>query len=301
VAALQEHFRNHTYDAVIPVGLQMMELFANHRDSLAVPAMLPPEKSFRIAADKRLTFQQADAVGIPIPRTVPAREWRDLEPPLVFKHPKTGVLIAQTSAAAAQYAETLGPQIDDYVTQEYIPGENGFGYFGFFVNGKETRHFMHQRLMQFPKAGGPSVVARSIRNPRLRELGRTLLTSLGWHGAAMVEFKQSERDGEFYLMEINPKLWGSLDLAIQSRCNFPDWIVRSVMGDSLPSSDEYEEGVTYQWVIPNGLKCFLRYPEFRSTFLKNLVAPGVRTDLSWRDPLPNAAGLIAMASHQVRR
>ena len=298
-AALAEHFRRHRYEAAIPVGLDMMEVFVRHGESFTVPVMLPPPDSFRIAGDKRLTFEHAATVGIPVPRTVSAEQWRELELPLVLKNPRTGVTIAHTPEEAAAQVERLGSQIQSYVAQEYIPGENGFGYFGFFQNGHETAYFMHERLMQFPKEGGPSVVARAIRDSRLRELGRTLLASLCWHGAAMVEFKRSDRNGQFYLMEINPKLWGSLDLAIQSGCNFPVWIVRALMNESTPDSRDYREGLTYQWVVPNGLKCFLKYPDFRSRFLKNIVTPGVRTEVWWQDPLPTLAGLLAMAFHLV--
>lgn len=301
VNSLAEHFRRNAYDAVIPVGLEMMELFVRFRDSLSAPALLPPSDAFRIAGDKKLTFAHAASVGIPVPRTVPAARWNDLELPVVFKDPRTGVAIAQTKDDAARHAEKLGPRLDEFVAQEYIPGQNGFGYFGFLQNGREHGHFMHERLMQFPKEGGPSVVARAIRNSRLRELGRTLLESLCWNGAAMVEFKRSDRNGEFYLMEINPKLWGSLDLAIQAGCNFPAWIARSLMSGSAPAATDYAEGLKYQWVVPNGLKCFLRYPEFRMPFMRNLAAPGVKTDLRWLDPLPAVAGLLAMAANVRRR
>ena len=53
-----------------------------------------------------------------------------------------------------------------------------------------------------------SVVAKAIRNSQLRELGRTLLGSLGWHGVAMVEFKRSNRDEEFYLNGDQPEIIG---------------------------------------------------------------------------------------------
>lgn len=299
--ALAQHFRYHRYDAAIPVGLEMVSLFVRCRDSLPVPAMLPPSASFRIAEDKRLTFEHAASVGISIPRTVAGARWRELEFPIVFKHLRTGARIAHTTEAAVTEAERLGPELQNYVAQEYIPGRNGFGYFGFFQDGSETAYFMHERLMQFPKEGGPSVVARAISNSRLRELGRSLLASLSWHGVAMVEFKRSDRDGKFYLMEINPKLWGSLDLAIQCGCNFPVWIARALMRERIPTEENYRAGLTYQWVIPNGLKCFLRYPEFRIDFLKNLGAKEVRTDLRWFDPFPAAAGLLAMATNLSKR
>ena len=43
---------------------------------------------------------------------------------------------------------------------------------------------------------------------------------LKWHGVAMVEFKKKFLTNKLYLMEINPKFWGSHDLAIASGINF---------------------------------------------------------------------------------
>lgn len=295
-AALAAHFREFRYDVALPVGLEMTKIFVDHRDDFAVPTLLAPTASFEIAADKRRTFEHAAAARVPIPRTVPARQWAELDPPVVFKHFAKGAVVAPSKEAAAERAALLGDRLDEYVAQEYIPGENGFGYFAFFVNGREAAYFMHERLMQIPKEGGPSVVARAVRDERLHELGRRLLESLQWNGVAMVEFKRSDRDGEYYLIEINPKLWGSLDLAIQAGCNFPVWIAQSVVNGAVPQPVNYPAGLTYQWVIPNGMKCFLRYPEFRKPFLRNLVQPRVRTDLRLSDPLPAAAALFAMAS-----
>ena len=299
-AALTEHFHSNRYDAAIPVGLDMTEVFVRNRESLPVPAMLPPTASFDIAADKQRTFDHAASAGIPIPRTVPAAQWASLTPPIVFKHPRTGASIATTREAAQAQAQRLAPVIDRYIAQEFIPGENGFGYFGFFQSGRETAYFMHERLVQFPKEGGPSVVARAIRNARLRELGRTLLESLQWHGVAMVEFKRSDRDGEFYLIEVNPKLWGSLDLAIQAGCNFPTWIARAIIDGSCPTSNDYTDGLVYQAVLPTGLKTFVRYPAFRMQFLRNIVSVHVKTDLCLSDPLPAAAGFYAMVAPSAR-
>lgn len=298
---LAAHFRENAYDVAIPVGLEMTGVFVHHRELLDVPTMLPPLESFLIAADKRRTYEHAAAIGVRVPLTRPAAQWREFETPFVFKHFATGALVMHSQDEAARHALRLKDRIDEYVAQEYVPGENGFGYFGFFQNGDESGYFMHERLMQIPREGGPSVVAAAIRDPQLHQAGRKLLESLRWHGAAMVEFKRSERDGELYLMETNPKLWGSLDLAIASGANFPLWIAQSATGEVPAASGTYRDGVKYQWVLPNGLKCFARYPEFRASFVQNLLSPKVRSDLSWRDPMPCAAAVVAMASHLVKR
>lgn len=298
--ALAKHFEAHSYDAAIPVGLDMVEVFVRHRDMLGVPTMLPSLESFNIAADKRLTYEHAGSAGIPVPVTLPAAAWTKMKAPMVFKHKRTGATVARTMSEANEYARKIGTAIDDYVVQEYVEGRNGFGYFALFKNGRETGHFMHERLVQYPQDGGPSVIARSIHDERLRALGKKLLESLRWHGPAMVEFKWSDRDDEFCLMEINPKLWGSLGLAIAAGCNFPVWIARALIDGGNPNNGMYAEGLTYQWLMPNGLRAFLRYPELRGPFLHNVVARDVRTDLCWGDPLATALGLLSMSVSAMR-
>ncbi|MBV9270926.1 MAG: ATP-grasp domain-containing protein [Candidatus Eremiobacteraeota bacterium] len=298
-AALAQHFAAAEYDVVLPVGLEMTSLFVRHRDALDAPVMLPADDAFAVAADKRRTFALAESLGMPVPRTVPLEAWREIPLPVVFKHLRKGASIAVTATEAERIATSLQKKRDEYVVQEFIPGENGFGYFGFFENGVEQAYFMHERLMQIPKEGGPSVVARSVRDEELHRLGKTLLETLRWNGVAMVEFKRSDRDGRFYLMEVNPKFWGSLDLAIQSGCNFPAWVADAVLHREPLRFFGYDENLTYQFVIPNGLKCFLRYPDFRKRFLHNAVSKDVRTDMRLDDPFPAAAGLFSMAMNAV--
>jgi len=299
--ALARHFLRNDYDVVLPVGLEMTSLFVDYRFTLDVPAMLPPTDAFDVAADKRRTFTLAESLGIPVPRTVAFEQWEDMPVPLVFKHIRKGAVVAASAAEAKRIASSLEAEREQYVIQEYIPGRNGFGYFGFFVDGVEAAHFMHERLLQIPKEGGPSVVSRSVQNPELRDLGKTLLESLHWNGVAMVEFKRSDRDGKLYLMEINPKLWGSLDLAIQSGCDFPRWIADAIAKGERPHNPAFKANVTYQAVIPNALKCFLKYPEFRMQFLRNITSRNVRTDVRVNDPLPALAGLLSMAASVVSR
>ena len=80
---------------------------------------------------------------------------------------------------------------------------------------------MHRRIRERLVMGGPSTCAESVYDSKLLDYGLRVLKNLKWHGVAMVEFKKDSIDGEFKLMEINPKFWGSLDLAIASGVDFP--------------------------------------------------------------------------------
>jgi len=48
-----------------------------------------------------------------------------------------------------------------------------------------------------------------------------VFNEIGWHGLAMAEFKVSPSTGQYWFIEVNPRLWGSLPLAVASGVEFP--------------------------------------------------------------------------------
>jgi predicted ATP-grasp superfamily ATP-dependent carboligase len=282
-AALKQLFSREEYDAFIPVGLTMTELAVHHAHEFQVPAMLPNPQSFAVAVDKRRTFQLAQHLGIPAPVTVDAAEYGKLGLPCVIKHRRSGAFIAHRAEDLDEILGGVAHELEQYLAQEYIPGRNGYGYFGFFF----------ERLMQWPIEGGPSVVARSFYADELREYGRCMLAALNWTGVAMVEFKRSSRDEKFYLIEINPKYWGSLDLAIHAGCNFPVWTRDFLLHKEPKIPQSYRMDTTFHWVVPNGLRCLMQYPEYRKTFLRNVLSRKVKSEFSIADPLPTIMQVVA--------
>ena len=99
----------------------------------------------------------------------------------------------------------------------------------FNQNAEPRALFVHKRLREYPLSGGPSTLRESVVRPEVAELAVRLLRALNWFGLAMVEFKVDPRDGVPKLMEVNPKLWGSLSLAIASGVDFPALLYRLAM------------------------------------------------------------------------
>ena len=106
------------------------------------------------------------------------------------------------------------------LVQEVVPGE-GIAIFALFDSGKPIVTFAHRRIIEKPPWGGVSVVSESTApHPDALCFARMLLEELRWHGVAMVEFKLNAH-GVPCLMEINPRFWGSLELAIRAGVDFP--------------------------------------------------------------------------------
>ena len=66
----------------------------------------------------------------------------------------------------------------------------------------------------------------------------------------MVEFKRDLRDGTAKLMEINGRLWGSLQLAITSGIDFPNLFIDFLNGKSPEEVvSSYHVGYKLKWIL----------------------------------------------------
>jgi predicted ATP-grasp superfamily ATP-dependent carboligase len=171
------------------------------------------------------------------------------------------------------------------IIQEYIQGE-GYGFFALLDYGKPKAIFMHKRRREYPITGGASTSAESIYDEKLKETGLKLLKALNWHGVAMVEFKKDEKAGDFVLMEINPKFWGSLDLAIASDMDFPYLAVKMALGEDFEPVMKYKVGVKFRWPWPDDTVRFFAKPSDWSP-VADMFNPKVKTNVWFTDFRPN--------------
>jgi predicted ATP-grasp superfamily ATP-dependent carboligase len=143
--------------------------------------------------------------------------------------------------------------------QERIPGDGVARGVSLFCDraGKERASFEHERVRQYPLTGGPSTQRKSVPLDALHDYSSSLLAAIGWCGVAMVEWKIHPETGQPKLLEINPRFWGSLALAVRSGVDFPTLYADEVLGRPLPSSQpSYRTDVNCRWLMPGDV---LRY------------------------------------------
>jgi predicted ATP-grasp superfamily ATP-dependent carboligase len=253
----QRHF-----DLVIPVSYSMTLALAQLKDQLLPYTRLevPPSQTIALAADKLEMTKLAQRMAVPAPRTVRASELDQLSPelrfPLVVKpqqespgRPAIRYFYKQEQLNAFRLELSNSRQngaFSDLIVQEYIPG-HGCGLFATYQDGVCKRVFMHRRVREYPAAGGVSSCAESFYDSTLESHGRRMLDALNWHGVAMVEFRRDERDGEYKLMEINPKFWGSLDLALAAGADFPGDLCQMALGRTLSFTSQYVRNLRFHW------------------------------------------------------
>ncbi len=163
------------------------------------------------------------------------------------KRLKVGVDYAANPDALQAALARMDPGAFPILVQRRITGP-GIGVFVLRWNGRSVATFAHRRIREFPPSGGVSVTCESIElSPALRAKAESLLAELDWSGVAMVEFKLDSATGEPYLMEVNPRFWGSLQLAIDAGVDFPWYLLRLALGEPVEPVHSWRIGVRSRW------------------------------------------------------
>lgn len=115
------------------------------------------------------------------------------------------------------------------VVQENCAGV-GVGVFLLRWNGVELARFMHLRLHEVPYTGGASSYRRAWHDESILADARRHAATLDYQGVAMFEYRWNPRSGEFRLIELNARFWGSLHLAIYSGADFPTLLLDAFFG-----------------------------------------------------------------------
>lgn len=229
-------------------------------------ACAQPEK-MEAVSNKYKLFQLAENLGVQIPHTVFVENYSDYKEkrkrvssfPVVVKPSFSKFLVGgKIYSGSVMYAcdaaelDRLYEQMDilacPSLIQEMIVGE-GVGLFTLFDEDNHLALFSHRRLMEKPPSGGVSVLSESVSiENAMVEAAQKLLSHVGWQGVAMVEFKRDIRDGRPKLMEINGRLWGSLQLAVSAGVDFPMLCLDYYLGKKpVMLFSDYRVGQRLKW------------------------------------------------------
>jgi protein-tyrosine-phosphatase len=223
---------------------------------LRAKMVLPGEAALDVALDKQRTADLAAELGIRTPRGAVLTKVEDAPEAITYPvavkplHSKVlvdghvmplSVRLCNTAQERREAHAAMLP-FTPVVEQEYFRGR-GVGVELLFEHGQPRWCFAHERLHELPVTGGASSYRRAVEPPQaLLKAATRLLAHLRWHGVAMVEFKMAD-DGDYRLLEINPRLWGSLPLPVAAGVNFPLGLLRLARNEPLGAQPRYRRGL----------------------------------------------------------
>jgi predicted ATP-grasp superfamily ATP-dependent carboligase len=284
-----EYVAKHKIDVFMPVSNPILVSVSRSLDEFSKHTSVPIPSSATLmkALDKALTGEFS--VGIPQPVTLLLKKHSEISQiaketnyPVVIKprisSGSRGIKYASNANELVHYFKVTAEKYGIPLIQEYIPGDEIYGVSALLnMDSKVRASFVHKRVRQFPLTGGPSTYRVSVSNRPIAEIGIRLLEQIGWQGVAMVEFKVDPRDGTPKLMEVNPRFWGSLSLAIEAGIDFPHLLYRMAIDGDVHPVFNYKTGVKQRFMLFGDIFHFLAsrnklklMPEFLKIYEEDL-------------------------------
>ncbi len=251
-----EKYQNDTL-VYIPVEEDTTLLFYEYISTHAPQNLhynLPKKEVFDIVRDKGAFSSFCHEKGLPVPKEYLLEEVLQMDnPPLpLILKPKHG-----SGSIGIRYIDTKealeGLQnldMSEYILQQRLTNSRDVeGAFFLMHEGKSVTYYGHKRIRTYPVSGGVTVYSKCQINEVLRQSGIQLLQELNWSGIAMVEFIYDEESKTYKIIEVNPRLWGSLMLSEYCGSGMIENYINTACG--LPVRDyKIEENRYIRWFFP---------------------------------------------------
>ncbi len=262
--ALHSYLTERRYDVLLPATDAALLVVSEDRDRLSGLAAvgLPSHEAVLRCLSKASVVEGSEATTLAAPWTVPCRtadeahsaaRWNGfpvLVKPQMSARPDGAGLRQRSSRSVGDESE-LSAVIEDFglpvLVQRRLQGPV------YSLGGVVTKDGLvaaaYSRYVRTwpPDAGNVSCSVSLPMPPGLRESAATLLDRLRWRG--IFELEMMERsDGGFGVIDLNPRPYGSLELAVRAGASLPTIWCDSLLGTKLVSETrDARAGVWYRW------------------------------------------------------
>ncbi|HEV2075616.1 MAG TPA: GNAT family N-acetyltransferase [Thermoleophilaceae bacterium] len=277
--------------------------------SLPSGAMLPypSREPLRLLRDKRALAAVASDAGLAAPRTLVEGTAEELargsiRTPCVLKPAGSGgaLLTARPVASAEELAGLLAalPREEPLLVQEQVRGPLEAIALVVGIEGEVLARFQQSAIRLWPPEAGISSAAVSVEpDEALVARAAAALAGVGYAGMAQLQFVDGGSGPA--LIDVNPRFYGSMPLALACGVNLPATWHALVCGEPRAASPEYRVGVSFRWLAGDLLA--VRHGEPRRLLDR---PPAPRAGAVWApdDPVPSVlAGAETVAGPLAQR
>jgi D-aspartate ligase len=292
------------------------------RLSTCYQVTVPDWETLKFAVDKHMMQYLAEELDIAHPKTVYPQSREDLESaeftfPVLLKpalrdkvNPLTVAKVWRADdrpTLLARYDEArrfLPPDI--LMVQELIPGggECQFSYAAVCNKGEPLAWLVARRQRQFPiEFGRFSTYVETVEDPGIVAPATKFLRAIRYTGLVEVEFKKDPRNGQFKLLDINPRVWGWYSLCERAGVNFAYLFWLLFQGQPIPPV-RGAQGVRWfrmEADLPVAMREILCGRLSLRDYFEGLFAPHEGAVFSWDDLWPGLIELPLFAALAVKR
>lgn len=235
------------------VTLNTVSKYANEFSAVCDFLVSPPEVLDALN-DKEAVHARAEELGLPVPKQY--RGEPEAYPVVIKPHcgEKLGLtaakryMIARDEAEYMVYLHEMKKHDPEPIVQQKVTGDGMGACLLIDADGRLINAVCHRRVREYPITGGPSSCCESFYDEKMIETAYTLLSSFGFRGMAMVEFK-----GE-YILEVNPRVWGSYPMTVCCDSGFTEDYAAASAGEKVEyTPGAYKQGVRMRFTLNDAL------------------------------------------------
>ncbi len=297
---VRELIKSGKFDVVVPtVDFSACLLSKNKKDFSKYTKIASNDwNTYEIAGDKERTMQVCMDNNIPCPVTViNANSVEDIlsfkiKFPLAMKprigYGAIGFSKINDEEELRTAINSLKEPIGNYVFQEYIPQTDLQYECAMFMdnNNQAKTALVFSKNRWFPITGGSSTLNITVNRPDIVESCTRLLQLINWRGAADIDLIQDPRDGTAKIMEINPRVSGSVKITFAAGTNQARQMLELAYDKKVTEYKEYKIGQRLRCSQTDVL-WFLKSPNrFKSKPSWFSLRHTADHTFSWDDPLP---------------
>ncbi len=178
-----------------------------------------------------------------------------------------------------------------FLVQEKIEGETHCVAM-VFCKGVLKGKVAYKQIREYPAFGGQATCRVSLESELAEGYFQKLMEHLKWHGVCQADFVVDKETQTPYLIDINPRFWGSLAQGLASGVDFPKLIYQIAMNGDVQPAESFRKGVVTRWLGGElrGFPVYFKQAEKKIPFLIDFLSLHNKTalwdDFCLRDPLP---------------
>jgi predicted ATP-grasp superfamily ATP-dependent carboligase len=231
---------------------------------------LPDLKFFNLSRNKNELNIFCEKKEIPCPKSISEKDFysKKFDFPIIVK-PKNGSGSNGISFVHNnQHLDNININFERDFIQELLPNAKNVEA-GFYLceKGEIISFYSHKRIRTYPETGGVTVFSEFKIDKKIRQSGAKIIKKLNWSGLLMIEYIFDKRDNQYKLIEINPRLWGSILLSEFSGANF----LKSYVNSSLNIKNiniNYKKNIYIRWFFPYDFIYFFKNIQNPINFFK---------------------------------